>query len=78
MAKLEAAGLSAAAAQAKLALFVKQQAAVLALNDAFLLTSALCLILSVFVWLAHSTLGPAQTAAQETQEWALEELMEQP
>jgi DHA2 family multidrug resistance protein len=79
MTKLERAGLDAAMMKAKLAALMKQQAGILALNDAFLAASYLCAGLAILVWFAHSTRFPVSRPEAETvQEWRAEELMEQP
>ena len=78
-AKLEQAGVSPLMMKAKLQALIKQQAGILALNDAFLLASALCVGLAILVWFAHSTQRPAPRSKDEDLlEWRAEELMEQP
>ncbi len=78
-ARLEAAGLDAAMAKGKLLSLLKQQAAILALNDAFLLASYLFLGLAALVWLAHPTHIPLRPKpAEELRELRAEELMEEP
>lgn len=64
--------------QVKLQALIKQQAGILALNDAFLLAGYLCVGLAFLVWLAHSTLRPVPAREEELREWRAEELMEQP
>ncbi|WP_447979769.1 DHA2 family efflux MFS transporter permease subunit [Candidatus Nitrospira bockiana] len=77
--KLEHAGVGPGMVEAKLHQLIKQEAAILALDDAFLLAAYLCAGLAVFVWLAHSTRRPVPPPAQEElREWRAEELMEQP
>ena len=77
--KLQHAGLTPAMMHAKLQLLIKQQAGILALNDAFLLGSYLCIGLALFVWFAHSTTKPvAKPEQEEWRQWRSEELMEQP
>ena len=76
--RLHEIGFDAAIIQHKLQFLIKQQAGILALNDAFLLSSYLCLGLAVFVWCAQSSRVPVMTPAEELQERRAEELMEQP
>lgn len=77
--KLQQAGLTPAMMQAKLQVLIKQQAGILALNDAFLLGSCLCIGLAILVWFAHSTAKPVALPEQEAlRQWRSEELMEQP
>ena len=64
--------------QRKLQVIIKQQAGILALNDAFLLSSFLCVGLALFVWCAHSSRVPAVNADEAVGELRAEELMEQP
>jgi DHA2 family multidrug resistance protein len=79
MTNLEQTGMSPAMIKAKLHLLIKQQAGILALNDAFLLASYLCIGLAVLMWFAHSTRRPIpRHEADELREWRAEELMEQP
>jgi DHA2 family multidrug resistance protein len=73
--KLQASGFTAAMAQSQLGRFIKQQAALLALNDAFLLGASVFVALAVFVWLAEPTLAPEKLAKLRQAE--AEELMEQ-
>lgn len=76
---LENAGLDAGMATAKLGALIKQQASILALNDAFLLASYLFLGLAGLVWLAHATHRPLHPSpAAELAEVRAEELMEEP
>jgi len=78
-ARLEAAGLDAAVAKGKLFALLKQQAGILAMNDAFLLASYLFLGLAALVWLAHPTHRPLHPApAEELREIRAEELMDEP
>lgn len=76
--KFERAGLEAGMIQRKLELLIKQQAGILALNDAFLLSSYLCLGLAFLVWLAESNHAPAAAGQEAVRELQAEELMEQP
>ena len=63
----------------KLAGVVKQQAAILGINDAFWIAGLVCAALAVFVWLADPAhLPPRPTLWQEAREEALEELAEEP
>jgi DHA2 family multidrug resistance protein len=71
-------GFDPAVIHRKLQLLIKQQAGILALNDAFLLSSFLCLGLAVLVWCAHSSRVPVMEGAEEVRERRAEELMEQP
>lgn len=64
-AKLGGAGLDPAMVQGKLALLIKQSAAILGLNDAFLVASALFLGLAALVWLAEPTQLPAHQNVEE-------------
>ena len=57
---------------------IKQEAGILALNDAFLLCSFLCIGLAVLVWFATSTRVPTLKPAEAVRERQAEELMEQP
>jgi DHA2 family multidrug resistance protein len=76
--KLEHVGFDPVMIQRKLQLMIKQQDGILAMNDAFLLSSYLCLALALLVWCAHSSRVPAMTAAEAVRELRAEELMEQP
>lgn len=76
--KLQQAGFDPAMIQRKLQFLIKQEAGILALNDAFLLASYLCIGLSVLVWFARSSRVPELKPAQAVQELRAEELMEQP
>lgn len=77
--KLQQAGVNPAMLKAKLHMLIKQQAGILALDDAFLLTSYLCLGLAMLVWFAHSTQPQVpRPEEEELREWRSEELMEQP
>ncbi len=77
--RLESAGLDSAVAQGKLASAFKQHAAILALNDAFLMACCLFLGLAALVWLAHPTHLPLHPRrADELREIRAEELMDQP
>jgi MFS transporter, DHA2 family, multidrug resistance protein len=76
--KLQQAGLDPAMIQRKLQLLMKQSAGILALNDAFLLSSYLCMGLAVLVWFARSSRVPALKPVEAIRELQAEELMEQP
>ena len=76
--RLHETGLDPAMIHRKLQLLIKQQAGILALNDAFLLSSYLCLGLALLVWCALSSRVPVMDRAEEVQERRAEELMEQP
>ncbi len=76
--KLAAAGLTPSEVKAKLGLLIKEESAILGLNDAFLVASALFLGLGAWVWLAHPThLPAAPSAADELRELRAEELIEE-
>ena len=77
-AKFQSLGFEPSLIQRKLQLAIKQQAGILALNDAFLLSSFLCMGLAVLVWFAHSSRIPALKQAEAVPELRAEELMEQP
>jgi len=64
--------------KSQLGALIKQQAALLALNDAFLLAGFVFLGLAVLVWLARPTHVAYETRAQELREFRAEELTEQP
>lgn len=76
--RLQDIGLDPAMIQRKLQLVIKQQAGILALNDAFLLSSYLCMGLAFLVWFAQSSRVPAMAPAEAVRELRAEELMEQP
>lgn len=76
--KLENSGLSAGMVTSRLGALIDQQAALLALNDAFLLSSFVFLGLAALVWLAHPTHVEYATRAEELRELRAEELMDQP
>jgi DHA2 family multidrug resistance protein len=64
-AKLQAAGLSPSEAQAKLGLVIRQEAAILGLNDAFLVASFIFIGLGVLVWFAHPTQVPIASSPED-------------
>ena len=76
--KLQQAGFDPAMIQRKLQLLMKQSAGILALNDAFLLSSYLCMGLAVLVWFARSSRVPDLKPVEAIRELQAEELMEQP
>ena len=76
--KLQAVGFDRAVTERHLQLLMKQHAGILALNDAFILSSYLCLGVAVLVWFARSSRVPAWTEPNAVQAWQAEELMEQP
>jgi MFS transporter, DHA2 family, multidrug resistance protein len=77
--KLQQAGVTPLMMKTKLQALIKQQAGVLALNDAFLLGSYLCVGLAILVWFTHTTQRPVlRSEEQEVREWRADELMEQP
>lgn len=77
--RLEAAGLDPGMVQGKLFAIIKQQSAILALNDAFLMAGYLFLGLAGLVWLAHPTHRPLHPKpATDLRQTRAEELMEQP
>ena len=77
-AKLHGVWADPAAVQRQLFLTLKQEAGILALTDAFLLASFLCIGLAVLVWCATSTRVPRLKPADAVRERQAEELMEQP
>jgi MFS transporter, DHA2 family, multidrug resistance protein len=76
--KLENSGLSAGMVTSRLGALIVQQAALRALNDAFLLSGFAFLGLAAFVWLARPTHVEYATRAEELRELRAEELTEQP
>ena len=76
--KWTALGMDPAVIQRKLQLVIKQEAGILAMNDAFLLSSFLCAGLALLVWFAQSSRVPALQPVEAVQELQAEELMEQP
>ena len=76
--RLQASGFTQAMASSQVGRFLRQQAGLLALNDAFLLGAVVFAGLSVVVWLARATHPLRLTAAQELKQLTAEELMEQP
>lgn len=76
--KLQAMGMSGAAARAQAARLIRQQATILALNDAFLLGATIFVFLAAIVWLARPTHAPPVKREEELSRLEAEELMEQP
>jgi DHA2 family multidrug resistance protein len=76
--RLHEIGFDPAMIHRQLQLLIKQQSGILALNDAFLLSSLLCFGLAVLVWCAHPSRVPVMAQAEEVRERRAEELMEQP
>jgi DHA2 family multidrug resistance protein len=76
--KLRQVGLDPGMVERKLQLMMKQQAGILALNDAFLLSSYLCLGLALLVWFARPMREPVVSRAETVRTLQSEELMEQP
>ncbi len=77
-AKLQASGLTAAMTKGRLFALITEKAALLSLNDAFLLSGFLFLGLAALVWLARPTHVAYVTRAEELRELRAEELTEQP
>lgn len=76
--KLQNAGVSAAAMNKQLGNLMREQSALLAMNDAFLLGAVVFAGLAVLIWFAHPTLIPAFRRREELRRLRAEELMEQP
>jgi DHA2 family multidrug resistance protein len=77
-ARLQAAGLTSSQTMGKLEGLIKDKAALLGLNDAFLLASFIFLLLAAAVWLARPTHVAYVSRAEELRELRAEELTEQP
>ena len=75
--RLQASGFTPAMASSQVGRFLRHEAALLALNDAFLLGAVMFVALAAFVWLARATHLPRLTIAQELKQLEAEELMEQ-
>ncbi|MDD2722848.1 MAG: DHA2 family efflux MFS transporter permease subunit [Methylovulum sp.] len=76
--RLEAAGLDKSLVNGKLLTLIKQHAAILALNDAFLLASYLFIGLAGLVWLAYPTYQPLHpTLKEELVDMQAEEIVEE-
>ncbi|HAP39136.1 MAG TPA: MFS transporter [Nitrospira sp.] len=77
-AKLSSSGLTPGEVQAKLGLLIKQEAAILSMNDAFLVASWVFVGLGVLVWFAHPTHLPVpMSPAEELRRMRAEELLEE-
>jgi DHA2 family multidrug resistance protein len=75
--KFEAAGVAPSTVMRRLAMLLREQSALLALNDAFLIGAVVFATLGVLVWFAHPT--PIALRRQETvARLRAEELMESP
>jgi DHA2 family multidrug resistance protein len=75
--RLQSSGFTPAMATSQVGRFLRQEATLLALNDAFLLGAVTFVGLASFVWLARATHIPHLTVAQELKQLEAEELMEQ-
>jgi MFS transporter, DHA2 family, multidrug resistance protein len=74
--RLQASGFSANMARSQLGSFIRQEASLLAMNDAFLLGAFVFVMLAAFVWFARSTVTPAKPV-EKLREAEAEEMMEQ-
>jgi MFS transporter, DHA2 family, multidrug resistance protein len=74
--RLQASGFSANMARSQLGSFIRQEASLLALNDAFLLGAFVFVMLAAFVWLGSSTVIPTKRV-EKLREAEAEEMMEQ-
>jgi MFS transporter, DHA2 family, multidrug resistance protein len=74
--RLQASGFSASMARAQLGSFIRQEATLLGVNDAFLLGAFVFVVLAAFVWLAGSTIMPTKPS-EKLREAEAEEMMEQ-
>jgi len=75
--RMQAMGMSPNAARSRAAQLIRQQAGILALNDAFLFGAMTFILLAGVIWLAY----PSYASKKRTQTLArltAEELMEQP
>lgn len=77
MERLQADGSSMAMARIQTARFIKQQASLLALNDAFLLGAFIFVLLAGFVWLARPVASAPAKPVENLQQAEAEEMMEQ-
>jgi DHA2 family multidrug resistance protein len=75
--RMEALGMSSTVAQARAAQLIRQQAAVLALNDAFLIGAMTFVCLAGIIWLAYPSYA-SKKRRQALERLSAEELMEQP
>jgi len=77
--QMEADGLDKGMVTGKLMDLIKQHAAILAMNDAFLLASYLFIGLAGLVWLAYPTYQPVHpTQTEEIMDMQAEQIMEEP
>ena len=76
-AKLESAGVKPGAVTHELGNLMREQSALLAMNDAFLLGAGVFIVLSVLVWFAHPT-PIAFWRREDKAHLQAEELMESP
>ena len=77
-ARLAEAGLSPAEIQARLGQLIKQEAAILGLNDAFFIASFMFIGLGLLVWFAHPTHLPlAPSPEEDLRRRRAEELIEE-
>ncbi|MEF3365829.1 DHA2 family efflux MFS transporter permease subunit [Methylocystis sp. 9N] len=76
--RLQAMGMSADAARAQAGRLIRQQAQILALNDAFVVGAMVFVCLAGVVWLAYPSHAPKKRDEDELTRLAAEELMEQP
>jgi DHA2 family multidrug resistance protein len=74
--RLQASGFSANMARSQLGSFIRQEASLLAMNDAFLLGAFVFVMLAAFVWLARSTITPTKPI-EKLRDAEAEEMMEQ-
>jgi DHA2 family multidrug resistance protein len=77
-AKLETHGLTSAQTTSIFGNLIRDESALLGMNDAFLLGSGLFLLLAALVWLAHPTHVVYVSREEELRELRAEELTEQP
>ncbi len=75
--RLQAMGMSPGAARSQAAQLIRQQATILALNDAFLLGAGVFICLAGVIWLARPSYAPARRK-ERLEQLSAEELMEQP
>lgn len=78
-ARLNVSGVVEEAINNKLQFFIRQQAAILAMNDVFLLTSYLFAVLAALVWFANPVYPPLHPKrSREAEDLRAEEIMEEP
>ncbi|MBM3624281.1 MAG: MFS transporter, partial [Alphaproteobacteria bacterium] len=75
--RMQALGMSEEAARARAAQLIRQQAAILALNDAFLVGAMTFICLAGIIWLAYPSYA-SKKRRQSLERLSAEELMEQP